>query len=117
MPLIQLDTSSKLPSPEERNTLAQALSKVAAQCIGKPEPYVMACVQDNMAMTLGGTTEPCALVTVKSIGPLTGEVNQALTREVSKVLKQTLRLAEDRVYCVFEERPATHWGWKGSTFG
>ena len=117
MPLIQLDTSCDLTSPEKRNVLAQALSQVAAQCIGKPEQYVMACVHDHVTMTLGGTTEACALVTVKSIGGLNGKVNQALTREVSKVVEQALGVADDRVYCVFEERPATHWGWKSSTFG
>lgn len=117
MPLIQLDTSCKLSSPEDKHTLAQALSRVAAQCIGKPEQYVMACVQDNVTMTLGGTTEACALVTVKSIGTLSRDVNQALTGEVSTVIKQALGIADDRIYCVFEERPATHWGWKRSTFG
>jgi len=117
MPLIQLDTSCDLSTSERRNNLAQALSRVAAQCIGKPEQYVMACVHDNVAMTLGGTTEACALVTVRSIGTLSRDVNQTLTREVSKVIKQALGMADDRIYCVFEERPATHWGWKSSTFG
>lgn len=117
MPLIQLDTSCDLASSEKRNALAQALSRVAAQCIGKPEQYVMACVHDNVAMTLGGTTEACALVTIKSIGGLSRDVNQTLTRKASKLVQQDLGTTDDRVYCVFEERPATHWGWKSSTFG
>jgi phenylpyruvate tautomerase PptA (4-oxalocrotonate tautomerase family) len=117
MPLIQLDTSCDLGSPDKKNALAQALSQAAAKCIGKPEQYVMAAVQDNVAMTLGGTTEPCALVTVKSIGGLNRDVNQALAREVSGILQQDLGITDDRIYCVFEERPASHWAWKSNTFG
>ena len=54
MPLIQLFTSCDISTQEKRETLAKKLSKLAAMCIGKPEQYVMACVHDNVAMTMGG---------------------------------------------------------------
>jgi len=72
----------------------------------------MACAHDP-----GSTPEACALVTIKSIGTLSRSVNQTLTREVRKVIQQNLGMADDRIHCVVEEQPATHWGWKGSTFG
>jgi len=117
MPLIELDTSCDLATPEKRDTLTKTLSQTAATCIGKPEQYVMACVRDKVAMTMGGQSKATALVSVKSIGGLSRAVNQKLSAEVSQILQKELGIADDAVYIVCEELPATHWGWKGSTFG
>ena len=117
MPLIQLDTSCDIGSAEKKAALAQSLSRVAADCIGKPEQYVMACVHDHVVMTMSGTGEPSALVTVRSIGGLNRTVNQKLATAAGQVLEQELGITGDRVYCVFEERPATHWAWQGRPFG
>lgn len=117
MPLIELDTTCDLKSPEKREGLAQQLSQLAAQGIGKPEQYVMACVRDKVAMCMSGAAEPTALVSVKSIGGLSRDVNQGLASEVCSLLQAELGIAPSRIYLTFVELPATHWGWQGSTFG
>ena len=117
MPLIQLDTSCTLSDPDKRQSLAKTLSRLAAEGIGKPEQYVMACVHDHVAMTLGGGPGPCALVTVKSIGGLSKAVNQTLASQVSQALQKELAIPQNRVYVTFEDLAPTHWAWNGKTFG
>jgi phenylpyruvate tautomerase len=117
MPLIQLSTSCDMSTQEKRETLAKKLSKLAAMCIGKPEQYVMASVHDKVAMTMGGESAAAALVSVKSIGGLSREVNKKLSAETCQTLRKELGIADECIYITFEELPATHWGWKADTFG
>ena len=117
MPLIQLDTSCTMSDPDKRQSLAQALSRLTAEGIGKPEQYVMACIHDNVAMTLGGSTGPCALVTVKSIGGLSKAVNQTLASQVGQMLQKELAIPQNRIYLTFEDVAPTNWAWNGKTFG
>jgi phenylpyruvate tautomerase len=97
--------------------MAKSLSRLAAEWIGKPEQYVMACVQDNVTMTMAGETGPCALVTVKSIGGLSKSVNQTLTGRLCQMLQEELAIPTDRIYVTFQELAPTHWGWDRHTFG
>jgi phenylpyruvate tautomerase PptA (4-oxalocrotonate tautomerase family) len=106
-----------MSTQEKQETLAKKLSKLAAACIGKPEQYVMACVHDNVAMTMGGESTAAALVSVKSIGGLSKEVNKKLSEETCQILRKELGVADECIYITFEELPATHWGWKADTFG
>jgi len=117
MPLIQLDTSCDLSSADKKQALAKTLSRLAAEGIGKPEQYVMACVHDNVAMTMSGDAGPSALVTVKSIGGLSKSVNQTVAAQVSQSLQKELAIPPSRIYLTFEELAATHWAWNGKIFG
>ncbi len=117
MPLIQLETSCDLSGTGKKEAMVKTLSHLAAEGIGKPERYVMATVQDNVAMTMGGQSDPCALVTVKSIGGLSKTVNQKLAAQIGEMLEKELAIAPDRVYLTFAEFAPTHWGWNGGTFG
>jgi len=117
MPLIQLDTSCDLSDGDKKESVAKTLSSLAAEGIGKPQQYVMACVHDNATMTLGGEAGPCALVTIKSIGGLSKAVNQSLSAQIGQALASALAIPQDRIYLTFEELAPTHWGWNGSTFG
>ncbi len=117
MPLIQVDTSCDLSGPDKKQALAKTLSRLAAEAIGKPEQYVMACVHDNVAMTMSGDAGPSALVTVKSIGGLSRSVNQTVAAQVCETLQKELAIPPSRIYLTFEELAATHWAWNGKTFG
>lgn len=117
MPLIQLETSCDLSDPNKKESVAKGLSRLTAEGTGKPEQYVMACIQDNAAMTMAGESGPCALVTVKSIGGLTKSVNQHLTGRICEMLQEELAISPDRIYVTFEELAPTHWGWDRHTFG
>lgn len=117
MPLIELDTSCELADAGKRQQVVGALSRLAAEGTGKPEQYVMACVRDKVAMTMGGQPGPCALVTVKGIGGLNKAVNQGLAGKISQLLQKELAIPADRVYITFQEFQASNWGWNGKTFG
>ena len=117
MPLIELDTSCDLSDAEKKQALVKTLSALAAEEIGKPERYVMACVRDRVAMTMSGGSDACALVTIKSIGGLTRPVNQALSGRIAQTLQDALTIPADRIYITFEELAPTHWGFNGNTFG
>jgi phenylpyruvate tautomerase len=117
MPLIQLETSCDLSDPSKKESVAKGLSRLAAEGIGKPEQYVMACIQDKAAMTMAGESGPCALVTVKSIGGLSKSVNQNLTGRICQMLEEELAVPTDRIYITFQELAPTHWGWDRHTFG
>lgn len=117
MPLIQLDTTCAFSDPSKKPALAKALSQIAAEGSGKPEQYVMACVHDNVVMTMSGAPGPCALVTVKAIGGLSKSVNQTLAAKVCRLLQKELEIPKNRIYITFEELAPTHWAWEGNTFG
>ncbi len=117
MPLIQVDTSCELSDPRQKDALVRALSRLAAEGIGKPEQYVMACIHDRVAMTMSGEAGPAALVTVMSIGGLGKSVNQVLAAHVSDLLQKELSIPPNRVYLTFTELTAVNWAWNGRTFG
>jgi phenylpyruvate tautomerase len=117
MPLIQLDTSYSFSDQNKKQVISKTLSQIAAEGTGKPEQYVMACVHDNVAMTMSGAAGPCALVTVKGVGGLTKSVNQAIAGKVSQLLQKELSIPPNRIYATFEELAPTHWAWEGKTFG
>ena len=58
MPLLTLQTSARLSS-QQRHDLLAPLSKIVAECIGKPERYVMVTVSEA-AMLMGGAETPAA---------------------------------------------------------
>ena len=115
MPLLKVETT--VPLPEEKGKLLlAALSKVMASTIGKPEQYVMVTVSHS-AMLMAGKAGDAAFVDIRSIGGLNGETNRKLSQQISKLLKDSLGTAPDRVYMNFSDVEAGNWGWNGSTFG
>jgi phenylpyruvate tautomerase PptA (4-oxalocrotonate tautomerase family) len=116
MPLIQLHTSTIL-SDQKKKSLAKALSQLAAEITKKPEQYVMACIHDNLTMTMSGSSEACALVAIKAIGGLSKPVNQNFAARASELIEKELNIPASRIYLTFEELPPTHWAWEGETFG
>ena len=117
MPLIRLETSCDLSDASKKQALTKALSRLAAEGIGKPEQYVMASVHDNLAMSMSGQIGHCALVTIKSIGGLTRAVNQHLAAQIDQMLQEELAISQDRIYITFEDLAPTHWAFNGRTFG
>jgi phenylpyruvate tautomerase PptA (4-oxalocrotonate tautomerase family) len=115
MPLLKLDTTVAL-SDSQRKSLLPALSKIVAETIGKPETYVMVTINPS-AILMAGKPGDAAFVDVRSIGGLSTQVNQQLSKKVSTLLNQTLGIAESRIYLNFSDVDASNWGWNGSTFG
>ena len=71
MPLVQVFTSAPAPAPEAQKALLGDLSKLLAARFGKPERWVMTCLQPGLGMTFGGSPAPAAFVAVKNVGKMT----------------------------------------------
>ena len=115
MPLLALQTSVSL-SNQQRYALLAPLSQIVAECIGKPERYVMVTL-DQTAMLMGGIEGPTAYAEIRNIGNLSSEVNRELSKRICALLHEHLGIPSDRIYLGFTSVAATHWGWNGSTFG
>ena len=115
MPLLKLETTVPIPEEKQKPLLAD-LSKTVAGTIGKPEQYVMVSISHSEIL-MSAKSGSAAFVDVRSIGGLSAEVNRKLSREVSKLLGDTLGISADRVYLNFTDVDASNWGWNGSTFG
>ena len=115
MPLIRMETSAPIPT-ENRDDLALALSRIAADAIGKPESYVMAVVTEA-AVTMAGKTGPAAFLQVCSIGKINQTVNRDITTRVADLLQERLGISAERIYISFNDVQAVNWGWNRTTFG
>ncbi len=115
MPLLALQTSVRLSNQQRYNLLAP-LSTIVAECIGKPERYVMVTVSEA-AMLMGGAEGPAAYADIRSIGGLNGAVNRKLSERICALLQDQLGIPPDRVYLGFTSASAENWGWNGGTFG
>ena len=115
MPLLALQTSVRL-SNQQRHDLLAPLSTIVAECIGKPQRYVMIAVGEA-AMLMAGAEGPAAYADVRSIGNLNGAVNRKLSERLCALLQEQLDIPPDRVYLGFTSVSAENWGWNGGTFG
>jgi phenylpyruvate tautomerase len=115
MPLLKLETTVAL-TDEKRQTLLASLSKLLAETTGKPEQYVMATASQS-AMLMSGKPGEAALVDIRGIGGLSGDVNRQLSQKVCRLLHEALGVPPDRIYLNFTELEAANWGWNGNTFG
>jgi phenylpyruvate tautomerase len=115
MPLLRLETNVGL-AEDKRKVLLASLSKAVAETIGKPEQYVMV-TAGKSAMVMSGKQGDAAFVDIRSLGGLSNDVNQKLSQQVCKLLKDSLGISPDSVYLNFTDVEAGNWGWNGSTFG
>jgi phenylpyruvate tautomerase len=117
MPLIQVFTSAPAPAAETQKALLAELSKLLAARFGKPERWVMTCLQPGLSMTFGGALTPAAFVTVKNVGKMTANDTETLSGEICERLATGLGVARDRIYIEFADAVGYLWGWDGGTFG
>ena len=115
MPLIKLQVTEALPVDKKEEVL-KGISALIAECIGKPEQYVMA-VLEQVDILMSGSDGPGAFADVRSIGGLGGSVNQEISSKLCDLLESELSIQANRIYINFTDVPASQWGWNGSTFG
>ena len=114
MPLVRIVSSAEAPAGFE--ALLRKLSGLLARELGKPELYVMTCLEPRAQMTFAGTTAPTCLVEVKNVGTLSPDVTKRLSAALTDVVAPALGVAKDRVYIEFAEVRGHHWGFAGDTF-
>ena len=117
MPLIQILTSAESPSPKERTSLLRELSRSLASHFGKPEKWVMTCLETGVAMTFGGEEAPACFAAVKNVGELDPGATAAISKDLCGRLSKGLGVPPERVYIEFTPAKGWLWGWNGETFG
>jgi phenylpyruvate tautomerase len=115
MPLLQLHTSVAVPEAKRAALLTQ-LSKLVAECIGKPEAYVMVALREG-PMSMSGEIGPAAFADVRSIGGLSTAVNKRIMGRLCSLLETELGIVPTRTFANFTDVPPAGWGHDGDTFG
>ncbi len=114
MPLLKLHTSTPVPEATAK-TLMPALSKIVAECFGKPEQYVMVSLETTPIL-MAGKSGTAAFVDIRSIGGLSGAVNKAISQKVCALLESELGVPAGRTYINFTSFAGVNWGWNSGTF-
>ena len=114
MPFLMIKTNLNM----EKTTI-QALmnhaSRVVAETIQKPESYVMVNVCANEHMVFAATSAPTVYMEMKSVG-MTKEQIPVLSKTLTEMIEQRLKIPARRVYIEFASVPGILWGYNGSTF-
>jgi len=115
VPLIRIQTNTSLLK-DQINPLLISLSQKASEWLDKPEAYVQVILESDMAILFAGSTEPSALIEVRSLGFFghsIGEITQAL----STFIQENIGIPQDRIFINFFDMERKNWGWNGKTFG
>ena len=115
MPLLMLKTTVPVPA-DKRADLVTSLSRLLAECAGKPESYVMITLEQADGC-FDGKVCPLAFADVRGIGGLSKSVNARVAKALCDLLKSKLGIPGDRVYATFTDVQASAWGWNGGVFG
>lgn len=114
MPILEIATnvSKEKVTPEVLTTL----SKILSETLGKSENFCTVRVVPDQLMTFGGTTEPCGVALLASIGALGVEKNKAHAAKIYAYLEKSLGIPSDRMYIKFDNLATSDVGYKGTTF-
>ncbi len=114
MPLVRIVTSVE-PSATS-DALLLELSKLLARELGKPESYVMTCLEPRARMTFAGSPAPACYVEIKNVGTFNPETTSLLSAAVTGRIAATLGVEKDRIYIEFADARPYMWGHNGETF-
>ncbi|NXW80479.1 MIF factor, partial [Hirundo rustica] len=97
--------------------LAQQLPKALGKqhSVSLPQYIAVHIIPDQM-MSFGGSTDPCALCSLYSIGKIGGQQNKTYTKMLCDLISKHLHVSADRVYINYFDMNAANVGWNGSTF-
>eukprot|EP00057_Strongylocentrotus_purpuratus_P001322 XP_001198138.2 PREDICTED: macrophage migration inhibitory factor [Strongylocentrotus purpuratus] len=91
------------------------LSSVFQKAIGKPEKFICIRLVPNQMMSFAGSTEPCAVANVRSIGNLGLEENKVITQIITAEMTK-IGVKADRMYVTFRDLARQDVGWNNTTF-
>ncbi|OZC07814.1 putative phenylpyruvate tautomerase [Onchocerca flexuosa] len=115
MPAFTIDTN--IPQNNVSDAFLKKASSTVAKALGKPESYVAVHVNGGQAMVFGGSTDPCAVCVLKSIGCVGPNVNNSHAEKLFKLLADELKIPKNRCYIEFVNIDASAMAFNGSTFG
>ncbi|XP_069071273.1 macrophage migration inhibitory factor isoform X2 [Pleurodeles waltl] len=78
--------------------------------------YIAIHIVPDQMMSFGGTTDPCAICSLYSIGKIGASQNKTYSKMLCDLLNKELHIPANRVYINFFDLNAANVGWDGSTF-
>ncbi|XP_028157647.1 macrophage migration inhibitory factor homolog [Ostrinia nubilalis] len=114
MPHLRIETN--VPKNSISQDFLSKATKVIAKTLGKPEQYCAVSVIPDLPMSFSGTTEPCAIATLMSIGALGVEENKKHAKVLYELVQKELGVPTDRMYITFQNEQTSNVGFKGTTF-
>ena len=101
---------------DKKLAFMKAASKSVADCLSKPENFVVVAVLDEQDMIWGGEETPCAIITVNSLGGINYANNTKLSGELTALMGE-FGVAPDRMYTNFWDIGfRENCGYNGVTF-
>ncbi|XP_038649395.1 macrophage migration inhibitory factor [Scyliorhinus canicula] len=114
MPTFVLNTNlSRSTIPD---VLAEELTMVLAQELGKPKKYIAVHIVPDQILHFGGSSEPCALGSLSSIGKIGSKQNKTYTKVLFDLVNKHLHISPDRMYIVFQDLEPANVGFNSNTF-
>ena len=110
MPFINVFTSAKII---DKKKLLEEISILVSTLTNKPKRFVMAKLDDNLAMYFDDESN-CCFLEIKSIGSLNPS---EMAKPISNFVYEKMGIPIDKIYISFEDVPASMWAWNGRTFG
>ncbi|KAM4709772.1 macrophage migration inhibitory factor [Discoglossus pictus] len=114
MPIFAISTNVSRDAVPEN--LLSDLTQQLAKATGKPAEYIAVHIQTDQLMSFGGSTDPCAIGSLHSIGKIGGPQNKNYTKLLSETLTKHLHIPPERVYINYCDMNPANVGWNGSTF-
>ncbi|XP_032769712.1 macrophage migration inhibitory factor-like [Rattus rattus] len=114
MPMFIVNTN--VPHASVPEGFLSELTQQRVQATGKPAQYIAVHVAPDQLMTFSGTSDPCALRSLHSIGKIGGAQNRNYSKLLCGLLSDRLHISPDRVYINYYDVNAAKVGWNGSTF-
>ncbi|XP_060700069.1 macrophage migration inhibitory factor [Hemiscyllium ocellatum] len=114
MPTFVLNTNlSRANVPE---VLLEELTVTLGTLLNKPQQYIAVHIVPDQILSFGGTSEPCALGTLSSIGKISKEQNKNYAKVLFVLVNKHLHISPDRMYIVFQDLEAANVGYNKNTF-
>ena len=113
MPFLQINTN--VPKEKITEEFSLNLTQVMAETLNKPKDYCAVHILPGQFISFGGTNEPCAYITLMSIGRLGVEENKKHTQVIMAELEK-LYIPPSRVYIYFQDVLPFEVGYNKTTF-
>ncbi|GIY72725.1 macrophage migration inhibitory factor [Caerostris darwini] len=114
MPTFTLNTN--VPKDKIPEDFLKSTAKLVAEILKKPISYVVVHVNPDQLMSWAGTSDPCAVATLGSIGSLGTSQNAKISKALFDHVKDNLSINSDRMYITYVDLERANVGYLGTTF-
>ncbi|NWT30035.1 MIF factor, partial [Cardinalis cardinalis] len=78
--------------------------------------YLAIQISPDQVMSFGGSTDPCAMCLLYSVGKTGEQENKVYSKLLCDLMSKQLEIPSDRIYISFFDISAGNVGWNNSTF-